>query len=162
MQSAHDDVKTSASRLQTCAWTGDCQIEGCAQKCVADLGAGTSAAVLEDMAFTETWFALCPRLANVVDIVIRATTPSTATPGTLVQIATEELEGELSQPTPDAEIATAAPEEAIPRSLLGVDIHDLEISPVRFPSSSQARSSTPSNIQPGRGFRLPGRSAGKG
>lgn len=106
---------------------------------MADLGAGTSAAVLEDMAFAETWFALCPRLANIVDIVIRGT----ASPDAPVQIATEALERELSQPSPDTEDATEAPEEASPRSLLGIDIHDLELSPVRSPNRAHTHLSTP-------------------
>jgi hypothetical protein len=59
--------------LQTCVWTGACPLAGCQNKCVADLGVGLARRTVTDRAFDASWFQLCPRLAQIVDIVLALT-----------------------------------------------------------------------------------------
>jgi hypothetical protein len=63
--------------------------------CVADLGVGLARRTVTDRAFDASWFQLCPRLAQIVDIVLALAPnltqtlppPSSAPSQTNVQLA---------------------------------------------------------------------------
>eukprot|EP00892_Ulva_mutabilis_P010865 jgi/Ulvmu1/8150/UM040_0047.1 len=112
---------TAHTRDGACSWTGDCAIPGCADRCVADLGAGTAATVLYDRAFTETWYALCPRLANIVDIVVRGATGTTAQAGPAPPATPSGFSTGHDQAPAAAPPLADSPEAASARSLLHDD-----------------------------------------
>jgi hypothetical protein len=53
---------------QFCKWTADCQVQGCANRCVANLLATSAQHHLNDAAWSPSWWEICPRLASIVKI----------------------------------------------------------------------------------------------
>lgn len=60
------EVASSFYVVQVCSWTGACTVEGCAQRCQANLLASTSFRHVEDAAWDSDWYLACPRLAQLV------------------------------------------------------------------------------------------------
>ena len=67
--------------MQTCTWTGaECPLTGCQETCVADLGVGLARAIVQDRAYGASWFQLCPRLAQIVHLVVDGSPGLTQSP----------------------------------------------------------------------------------
>lgn len=65
----------------TCTWTGaECPLTGCQETCVADLGVGLARAIVQDRAYGASWFQLCPRLAQIVHLVVDGSPGLTQSP----------------------------------------------------------------------------------
>lgn len=72
--------------------------------------------MLEDRAFAETWYAVCPRLANIVDIIVRG---ATGTSGDTGPAPPGLLPGSSGQD--GTQNSADNPNEAASRSLLTTD-----------------------------------------
>jgi hypothetical protein len=68
---------SSAFFVQACEWTGDCLVEGCANRCQVQSFVGDMSLALEDRAWDLEWWQVCPNLAQTIHIFEeRANTPA--------------------------------------------------------------------------------------
>ena len=58
-------MNTISNAMQACTWTGDCELPGCANRCVVNLTPHSAFTALEDAAWRPTWYEACPRVAQV-------------------------------------------------------------------------------------------------